>query len=360
MVLDIATSVASNGAIRTYAREGKPMPEGWVISREDGEPITDGRRLAEGMFVPIGDYKGSGLALVLGLLGGPLNRRRLRPRRQGRQFRAGAREQYRPIHHRARRRRASCRSRAFTAEMDRHIRDLACFEAASRRRRIRIPGQGRVARRAERQTNGVPLSAALMKQLDELATSLAITPVTERIVAWPKRQRTSRRRDRRSGASRCNSIVCRAWLMPASHCRSNPASTSISCCSCFGRPDSAAAFRRMKSRGSREDRGLARTAVIPLRAVRRALKAPPALMAAGTAEAFRTRVKAVELEAERLQQEAMYELERRCPSGPAGPRPPMPRAPMSPPTRRMLAAPFSKPAVEALLAAFAALPLKAD
>ena len=61
-------------------------------------------------------------------------------------------------------------------------------------------------------------------------------------------------------------------------------------------------------------------AVIPLRAIRRALKSPalqaPALKApqglveAGTAEAFRTRIKAVELEAERLQQEAMYDLVR--------------------------------------------------
>jgi uncharacterized protein (TIGR02444 family) len=51
-------------------------------------------------------------------------------------------------------------------------------------------------------------------------------------------------------------------------------------------------------------------AVIPLRAIRRALKSPPGLVEAGTAEAFRTRVKAVELEAERLQQEAMYDLVR--------------------------------------------------
>ncbi len=51
-------------------------------------------------------------------------------------------------------------------------------------------------------------------------------------------------------------------------------------------------------------------AVIPLRAIRRALKSPPALVEAGTAEAFRTRIKAIELEAERLQQEAMYELAR--------------------------------------------------
>ena len=56
-------------------------------------------------------------------------------------------------------------------------------------------------------------------------------------------------------------------------------------------------------------------AVIPLRAIRRALKAPAlkapqGLVEAGTAEAFRTRIKAVELEAERLQQEAMYDLVR--------------------------------------------------
>jgi uncharacterized protein (TIGR02444 family) len=50
--------------------------------------------------------------------------------------------------------------------------------------------------------------------------------------------------------------------------------------------------------------------VIPLRAVRRALKTPPALVEASAAEGFRTRIKAVELEAERLQQEAMYALVR--------------------------------------------------
>lgn len=49
-------------------------------------------------------------------------------------------------------------------------------------------------------------------------------------------------------------------------------------------------------------------AVVPLRAVRRALKSPPSLVPPATVEAFRTRIKAVELEAERLQQAAMYDL----------------------------------------------------
>jgi uncharacterized protein (TIGR02444 family) len=49
-------------------------------------------------------------------------------------------------------------------------------------------------------------------------------------------------------------------------------------------------------------------AVIPIRNIRRALKAPPPAMAPEAAEGLRTRVKAVELEAERLQQEALYGL----------------------------------------------------
>jgi uncharacterized protein (TIGR02444 family) len=49
-------------------------------------------------------------------------------------------------------------------------------------------------------------------------------------------------------------------------------------------------------------------AVVPIRNVRRALKSPPAVMPPEASKGFRTRIKAVELEAERLQQEALYEL----------------------------------------------------
>jgi LDH2 family malate/lactate/ureidoglycolate dehydrogenase len=48
------------------------MPEGWMIDRQ-GRPLTDPKRADEGMLVPIGGYKGYGLALVFGLLAGTLN-----------------------------------------------------------------------------------------------------------------------------------------------------------------------------------------------------------------------------------------------------------------------------------------------
>lgn len=48
--------------------------------------------------------------------------------------------------------------------------------------------------------------------------------------------------------------------------------------------------------------------VVPIRNLRRFLKTPPPLVDEGTAELFRTKIKAVELESERLQQEAMFAL----------------------------------------------------
>jgi L-2-hydroxycarboxylate dehydrogenase (NAD+) len=179
VVLDIATSVASNGAIRSYALEGKPMPEGWVVDRTDGKPITDGRKLDQGMFVPIGGYKGSGLALVLGLLAGPLNRAAF-----GRDIKESTSDQ---VHETNTGQFVIALDVArflpldvFRAEVDRHVHDLSTSARLPSFDEIRIPGQGRQQRIAERTRNGVPLSAALIKQLDDVAALLAITPLTER------------------------------------------------------------------------------------------------------------------------------------------------------------------------------------
>jgi L-2-hydroxycarboxylate dehydrogenase (NAD+) len=60
------------------------------------------------------------------------------------------------------------------------MRDLATSARLPGVDEIRIPGQGRQARRADRQQNGVPLSVALIKQLDEVAKSLGIAAVTAR------------------------------------------------------------------------------------------------------------------------------------------------------------------------------------
>ncbi|HEX6065611.1 MAG TPA: Ldh family oxidoreductase, partial [Longimicrobiales bacterium] len=72
VVLDMATTVAAYGKVKTKAQRGELMPEGWMIDRE-GKPLLDPRRANEGFLQPIGGYKGYGLALMIGLLAGTLN-----------------------------------------------------------------------------------------------------------------------------------------------------------------------------------------------------------------------------------------------------------------------------------------------
>jgi len=97
------------------------------------------------------------------------------------------------------------------------------------------------------------------------------------------------------------------------------------------------------------------TAVIPLRNVRRALKAAPGLVDPNTAEAFRTRIKAVELEAERLQQEAMYALAATMPAGRDATLPVDAARSNVAAYETMRAVAFPKTAVDTVLTAFAKL-----
>ena len=131
------------------------------------------------MFVPMSTYKGSGLAIVLGLLGGPLNRAAFgrdvkdanspaeRESNTGHFIIALDVAKFLPLD-------------MFKSEMDRHIHDLASSKKLPGVDEIRIPGQGREARRADRQKNGVPLAPGLIKQVDELAKTLNITPLSAR------------------------------------------------------------------------------------------------------------------------------------------------------------------------------------
>ena len=62
-------------------------------------------------------------------------------------------------------------------------------------------------------------------------------------------------------------------------------------------------------------RGWRELAILPIRDTRRKLKGAVTLVEPGKQEAFRTKVKAIELEAERLQQEALYWFTQAGPLG---------------------------------------------
>jgi uncharacterized protein (TIGR02444 family) len=95
-------------------------------------------------------------------------------------------------------------------------------------------------------------------------------------------------------------------------------------------------------------------AVIPLRALRRALKSPPAAIEPAKAEKFRTKIKGVELEAERLQQEALYEIAPSLNLEPASSPDEAARASIAA-YQTVCPKPFPNEAVDVLLTAFAKL-----
>ena len=74
VVLDMATSVVAGGKVKVAYNKGVPLAEGRVIDAE-GNPSTDPGLIfpeRKGAMLPVGEHKGSGLALVCEILSGAL------------------------------------------------------------------------------------------------------------------------------------------------------------------------------------------------------------------------------------------------------------------------------------------------
>lgn len=72
IILDAAFSSSSHGKIRVFHQKGVPIPEGWAFNR-NGHPTNDPAEALEGLLQPIGEYKGAGLAIVMGVLSSMLS-----------------------------------------------------------------------------------------------------------------------------------------------------------------------------------------------------------------------------------------------------------------------------------------------
>lgn len=68
-ILDLSFAVAARGKIRKAARRGEPIPLGYALDKA-GRPTTDATAALDGVVLPIGGYKGSGLAMLMDLMGG--------------------------------------------------------------------------------------------------------------------------------------------------------------------------------------------------------------------------------------------------------------------------------------------------
>jgi LDH2 family malate/lactate/ureidoglycolate dehydrogenase len=175
IVLDMATTVAAYGKVKAKAAKGESMPEGWMIDRE-GKPLTDPRRAAEGFLLPIGGYKGYGLAMIVGLLAGTLNGAAMgsdvidfnadiaTPTNTGQAIMA-----IDPA--------AFGEPGEFHASVDRLVRALRASERMPGVDRIWMPGEQSHERRIAYARDGIPIAAAVWTALDGVAADLKLPPL---------------------------------------------------------------------------------------------------------------------------------------------------------------------------------------
>lgn len=181
VVLDMATTVAAYGKVKAKAKRGEQMPVGWMIDRQ-GQPLLDPQRAGEGFLLPIGEHKGYGLALIVGLLAGTLG---------------GAAMGREVIDFNADHKTTTNTGQAilvidlaafgdpaqFRQRVDTLVRDIRDSQRLPGVERIWLPGEQSHERRARYREQGIPVSAGLVSELQALATELGIDPLEELALA---------------------------------------------------------------------------------------------------------------------------------------------------------------------------------
>jgi LDH2 family malate/lactate/ureidoglycolate dehydrogenase len=178
VVLDIATSIVSYGTIKNHRLQSIPLQDDWMIDPQTGEAITDPHKSGHALLLPMAGYKGAGLALAFGLLAGTMNGALFgrdcvdfnaepdRVTNTGQFVLALDPSRFQKLDR-------------FKAEVDRHVRSLRNSKALPGQS-VRLPGDARARRRADRLANGLALPAELLVQLDKLAAEVAIKQLGER------------------------------------------------------------------------------------------------------------------------------------------------------------------------------------
>ncbi len=171
-LLDMATTVASSGRVKTLAQRGEKMPVGWMIEH-DGSPLTDPTRQSEGFLLPIGGAKGYGLAMAIGLLSSVLNGAAF-----GRDVISMSNDTTTPTNTgqfvAAIKISAFSDIDTFKSETDRGLRDIKNSKPLKDFDRVHVSGENRPETFQDRQENGLLFHPNLISALGGIAKELSI------------------------------------------------------------------------------------------------------------------------------------------------------------------------------------------
>lgn len=177
VVLDMSTSVVARGRIVMAQLAGEEIPVGWALD-SDGLPTQDASAALEGSVLPVGGYKGSGLSLMVDVLCGVLTGAAFGPhvtdfydqsgraQNLGHMFAAVDVESFMPVP-------------TFTRLMDQMVREVRAQPLQPGVERIFLPGEIEQLCLQKSRQEGIPISAAGIRELDSLASELAVRPLAE-------------------------------------------------------------------------------------------------------------------------------------------------------------------------------------
>jgi LDH2 family malate/lactate/ureidoglycolate dehydrogenase len=171
-LLDMATTTVAAGKIFKAMINGHAeIPAGWAMDSE-GAPTTDTQTALKGLLMPLGGYKGSGLAMMAEILcavlgGGAMStelggiRFRGKPVRVSQMFLAIDIARFMPLDE-------------FRARMDRLIRMMKSTTPASGYSEVLVAGEPEWRMEEERRRSGIPVGHGTWKALCEAADRLGV------------------------------------------------------------------------------------------------------------------------------------------------------------------------------------------
>jgi len=171
-VLDMATSMATRGALKIAEKRGEKIPLGWATDSR-GRPTQDPQEALQGSLLPIGGPKGYGLALIVDILCGVLSGADFgahigdlfgdlsRKQNLGHFFAAIDVASFMPIED-------------FKKRMDQIITEIKLCRRAEGVQQVFMPGEIEFLTKERRLREGIPVSRATLFELQQLASQVGV------------------------------------------------------------------------------------------------------------------------------------------------------------------------------------------
>ena len=173
LVLDIATSIVSYGTIKNHRLQNIPLHDDWMVDPKTGEADHRSAQERRGAAAADGRLQGRGAGADVRPARRHAQRRAVRPRLRRFQRRARPASPTPASSSSALDPSRFQKLEQFKAEVDRHVRALRNSKALPGQS-VRLPGDQRAKRRADRWRMGLRCRPELMKQLDALAGEMGV------------------------------------------------------------------------------------------------------------------------------------------------------------------------------------------